>query len=160
MVCCSTCLLSIKHLVHQSSCQAICVQASDTHCIVSKALQKSKKQKMNRKLVLKFVKLFISWALPSRQPHRVTSGRMTQSPFFHTSWKTPVRKAQRRGWIPILDPRQHQTLPSHRTVKKKDISVWTFHLNDYNWQKAGDCLRHWRVCCLVRRDARPVGCAN
>ena len=36
---------------------------------------------------------------------------------------------------PSSDPSQHQTLPSHRTVSKKDISSFTFHLTDYNWQK-------------------------
>ena len=56
---------------------------------------------MDSKVDVKFVRLVISWALPSRQQHRVTSGRIAHSPFFHTSWKTPVRQSQGKWWIPV-----------------------------------------------------------
>ena len=105
------------------------------------------------RLDLKFVKLVISWALPSRQQHRVTSGRIAHSPFFHTSWKTPVRQSQGKWWIPVLTPVNIKA--NHKRVSKKDILIPTFTsltITDKSvTAKVGNCFSQWRVCCLVRR---------
>ena len=74
--------------------------------------------------------------MPSRQPHRVTSGRSTQSPFFHTSWKTPVRKAQRKRWIPVLTPVNIKRYQVTERSRRRISQFWHFTLlttTDRRW---------------------------
>ena len=120
---------------------------------------------MDSKLYLKFVKLVISLALPSRQQHRVTSGRFAHSPFFHTSWKTPVSQSQgeKIKWIPI---------PTQVNIKRYQVTKRSIKISQFLQlpqlpttdrsvtAKLGNCFSQWRVCCLVRLHARQLGCAN
>ena len=115
-------LLLNMHNIHKTLRTLIFIQsnlcASKWHALyhIEKTWQ-IKEATTDSKVDLRFVKLVISWALPSRQQHRVTSGRIAQSPFFHTSWKirqTITRKTKKVD--PNSDHSQHQTLPSHKTV--------------------------------------------
>ena len=80
-----------------------------------------------------------SWKTPVRQ---------SQSPFFHTSWKTPVRQSQGKWWIPVLTPvniKRYQV--TKRSVKISQFLQLTTTDRSVT-VKLGNC------------DARQVGCAN
>ena len=62
------------------------------------------------------VQLGSSWILSSQQPHRVTSGQITQSELFYTGSKNPVTESEANSWIPARD--ENQTILSSKVRRE------------------------------------------
>ena len=104
------------------------------------------------------VSYLLGSTLPSTaQGHLRTNRTFTILPH---QLKNTSQTITRKMVDPSSDPSQHQTLPSHKTVNKKDISSFTFHLTDYNWQKChSEGVGLFQpmagvLNCLVRCEAR------